>query len=66
MWIARCKNNCLLAFNDKPDNDNFDYFGHGSAESEIFTDYGVELPACADFKLLGKHIVFSDGPIEIK
>ena len=65
MWIARCKDKSLMAFNKKPDNDNFDYFGHENIESEIFTDYGVELPTWADTNLIGKHIDFDDGPIEI-
>lgn len=65
MWIARCKDESLMAFNEKPDNDNFDYFGHENIESENFTDYGVKLPAWADIGLTGKHIDFEDGPIEI-
>ena len=48
-----------MAFNNKPDNDNFDYFGRGE------TDYGVELPTWADTKLIGRHIDFEDGAIEV-
>ena len=65
MWIARCKDKSLIAFNNKPDNDNFDYFEYRSVEMEFFTDFGVELPTWADINLIGRHIDFDDGPIEI-
>ena len=65
MWIARCKDKSLLAFDTKPLQDGFDYYVRRSYELEEFTDYGVELPTWADAKLIGKHIEFEDGPIEI-
>ena len=65
MWIARCRDKTLMAFNTKPIDDRFDYYVEGSRESEDFTDYGVELPTWADVKLIGKHIEFENGAIEI-
>lgn len=65
MWIARCRDKTLMAFNTKPKHDNFDYYVEGSCESEDFTDYGVELPTWVDVKLIGKHIEFENGAIEI-
>lgn len=65
MWIARCRDKTLMAFNTKPIDDSFDYYVEGSRESEDFTDYGVELPTWADVKLIGKHIEFENGAFEI-
>jgi hypothetical protein len=64
-WIARNKNNTLVIFNDKPVSDGFEYYREEVIESENFIDYGVELPTGADFRLLGKHIVYADGAIEL-
>jgi hypothetical protein len=64
-WIARNKNYRLVIFNDKPTCDGFEYYREEVIESENFIDYGVELPTGADFRLLGKHIVYADGAIEL-
>ena len=65
MWIARCRDKSLRAFNTKPKDDGFDYYVEVSYESENFTDCGVELPTWADVKLIGKYIEFENGAIEI-
>lgn len=65
-WIARNKNNTLVVFNDKPIFDGFEYYREEVVESENFIDYGVELPVCADLRLLGKHIIYADGAIELR
>lgn len=66
MWIARCRDKSLMAFNTKPLQDNFDYYVRGNYESEDFTDYGVELPTWVDVKLIGKHIEFEDGAFRVE
>lgn len=65
MWMARNRNNALVAFNDEPMFDGYDYYRSEQVESEDFTDYGVELPTWADEKLIGKHIDYDDGTFEI-
>ena len=66
MWIARCRDKSLLAFNTKPLQDGFDYYVMGNYESEDFTDYGVELPTWVDVKLIGKHIEYEDGAFRVE
>lgn len=65
-WIARNKNNTLVVFNDKPLCDGCSYYREEQVKSEDYTDMGVELPFWADSKLLGKHIDYADGAIELK
>ena len=65
-WIARNRNNTLVVFNDKPVFDGFEYYREEVVESENFIDYGVELPSDADEKLIGRHIDWTDGPVEIE
>ena len=65
-WIARNKNNRLAIFDDKPASDGYLYFIDKQIGSESFTDFGIELPVCADFRLLGKHIIYADGAIELR
>lgn len=65
-WIARNKNNKLVIFDGKPVSDGYLYFRDKRTGSESFTDFGIELPVCADFRLIGKHIVYADGAIELE
>ena len=64
-WIARNRSNTLIVFNDKPIFDEYEYYREEVIESENFIDYGVELPSDADEKLIGRHITWEDGAIEL-
>lgn len=64
-WIARNMNNTLVIFNDKPTFDGYRYFRDEQIGSESFTNFGIELPIYADYRLLGKHIIHADGAIEL-
>lgn len=64
-WLARNRNNTIVVFNDRPLFGRYTYYREEQVESEDFTDLGVSLPSDADEKLIGKHITWEDGPVEI-
>lgn len=58
-YIARNKNNTVCAFEENSSQYyTIDYYCE--------PDYGIALPNDADIKLIGRHIEYSDWPVEAK
>lgn len=56
-WIARDRDESLYIYECLPER----------VSNEWLTDFDmIELPANADERLIGKHIDWKDGPVEIK
>ena len=65
-WIARDKVDATLrVFENKPELTCFGIWSREDLSSIIGVTLGVPLPSNADEKLIGKHIIWEDGPVEI-
>lgn len=65
-WIARDKVDATLrVFENKPELSCFGIWSREDLSSIIGVTLGVSLPSNADEKLIGKHITWEDGPVEI-